>query len=118
MSYSHTLAPDEIRELLRIARATLREWVDSERIPPGKPHRAALVAPAAVVVGLTRAGVEVSGVSDRELPLYRAIQEALVAAAEQWADDLDDEATESIAIAITVTIAAGPHRFCEPPRAT
>ena len=42
------LTDDEKRELLRIARATLREHCFSGRIPPGKPHRESLVAPAAV----------------------------------------------------------------------
>ena len=52
MSYRHALADDEKRELLRIARATLREHAFSGRIPPGKPHRESLLAPAAVFVSL------------------------------------------------------------------
>ena len=56
MSYRHQLADDEKRELLRIARATLREHSFSGRIPPGKPHRESLLAPAAVFVTLHLAG--------------------------------------------------------------
>src|SRR5262245_37445169 len=52
--YAHVLADDEKRELLRIARATLREHAFSGRIPPGKPHRESLVTPAAVFVSLHR----------------------------------------------------------------
>ena len=61
MTYTHRLADDEKRELLRIARATLREHSYSGRIPPGKPHRESLLAPAAVFVTLHRADALASG---------------------------------------------------------
>ncbi len=83
MGYGHQLADDEKRELLRIARATLREHSFSGRIPPGKPHRETLLAPAAVFVSL-HAGGELRGcigTTEEEKPLYRAIQEMAVAAA-------------------------------------
>ncbi len=83
MFYAHVLADDEKRELLRIARATLREHGFSGRIPPGKPHRECLVAPAAVFVSLhqgkTLRGCIGSTEADR--PLFRAVQEMAVAAA-------------------------------------
>jgi AmmeMemoRadiSam system protein A len=81
--YAHTLADDEKRELLRIARATLREHGFSGRIPPGKPHRECLVAPAAVFVSLHR-GKQLRGCigsTEADRPLYRAVQEMAIAAA-------------------------------------
>jgi AmmeMemoRadiSam system protein A len=83
VTYAHQLADDEKRELLRIARATLREHAFSGRIPPGKPHRETLLAPAAVFVTLhhddeLRGCI---GTVDEEKPLYRAVQEMAVAAA-------------------------------------
>jgi AmmeMemoRadiSam system protein A len=101
MTYSHQLADDEKRELLRIARATLREHSFSGRIPPGKPHRESLLAPAAVFVSLhTQGGGQLRGcigTVDAEKPLYRAIQEMAVAAATKDprfaavpADEVDD----------------------------
>lgn len=103
MTYTHQLADDEKRELLRIARATLREHSFSGRIPPGKPHRESLLAPAAVFVTL-HASDELRGcigTVDEEKPLYRAIQEMAVAAATRDprfppvpADEVDDLAIE------------------------
>ncbi|MEZ4402270.1 MAG: hypothetical protein R3B06_19755 [Kofleriaceae bacterium] len=118
MGYAHDLAPDERRELLRIARATLREFIDSGRIPPGKPHRASLVAPAAVEVRLLDDGAEVAAATaaDATRPLYRAIQEAVVAAA-RAAGPLDEARGEHLTIAIAVA-GEPPQAFAEPARAT
>lgn len=100
MPYDHELTDDERAELLRIARATLREYLRSGAIPPGKPHRASLVSPAAVFVTLRDQGHGLRGcigtqVEDR--PLYRAVQEMAVAAASRdprfapvTADELDE----------------------------
>jgi AmmeMemoRadiSam system protein A len=99
VSYSHQLADDEKRELLRIARATLREHSFSGRIPPGKPHRESLLTPAAVFVTLHAAGQlrGCIGTVEPEKPLYRAVQEMAVAAATRDprfpavpADEVDD----------------------------
>jgi AmmeMemoRadiSam system protein A len=81
--YDHTLADDEKRELLRIARATLREHGYSGRIPPGKPHRECLVAPAAVFVSLhkDKALRGCIGSTEADRPIYRAVQEMAIAAA-------------------------------------
>lgn len=83
VEYDHSLADDEKRELLRIARATLREHLDTGRIPPGKPHRASLLAPAAVFVSLHRdhALRGCIGLVEARTPLYRAVQEMAVSAA-------------------------------------
>lgn len=84
MAYEHTLTAAEKRELLRIARASLREWARSGRIPPGRPHRAPLLAPASVHVALrerARPHAETRAESE-DTPLYRGVQEAVREAAE------------------------------------
>jgi AmmeMemoRadiSam system protein A len=103
VEYEHALADDEKRELLRIARATLLEFLDTGRIPPGKPHRPTLLAPAAVFVTLHRDDAlrGCIGLVEARTPLYRAVQEMAVAAAtrdprfppltEQELDDVDLE---------------------------
>jgi len=76
------LDPHERREVLRIARATLKEYLATGSLPPGAPHRAALVAPASVFVTL-RQGSALRGCvgTMADLPLYRAVQDMAVAAA-------------------------------------
>ena len=83
MSYPHVLAIDEQRELLRIARATLKEHARSGKLPPGKPHRDRLLVPAAVFVTLHRDGDlrGCIGTTSPDRPIYRAVQEMAVAAA-------------------------------------
>lgn len=83
MAYDHSLSDDEKRELLRIARATLREFLSSGRIPPGKPHKESLLQPAGAFVTLHR-GEELRGcigTTHESTPLYKTIQEMAVAAA-------------------------------------
>lgn len=122
MAYPHLLQPDERRELLRIARATLREYLDSGRIPPGKPHRASLLAPAAVVVRLHRGAdqIAVAETAIGERPLYRAIQELAVEAITTGGLDelLTDDDLIEMHIEIGVLGAAEPQIFREPPLAT
>ena len=83
MAYDHVLLDDEKRELLRIARATLKEFFASGRVPPGAPHRASMTAPAAVFVslfdkdGASRGSL---GQANETQPLYKAIQEMAIAA--------------------------------------
>ncbi|MCA9679073.1 MAG: AmmeMemoRadiSam system protein A [Kofleriaceae bacterium] len=116
MAYGHDLADDEKRELLRIARATLREYGFSGRIPPGKPHRESLLAPAAVFVSLHQ-GDELRGcigMTEEDRPLYRAIQEMAVAAATRdprfpamQAEELDD-------MTIEISVLGPPRRIKGP----
>lgn len=83
MAYGFQLEPDEKREILRIARATLSEVLRSGRVPPGKPHRRSLLAPAPTFVSLHK-GDELRGcvgIQHEDTPLYRAVQEMAVAAA-------------------------------------
>jgi AmmeMemoRadiSam system protein A len=83
MAYAHRLNDDEKEELLRIARATLREYLRTGRAPPGKPHRNSLVANAGAFVTL-HTGRQLRGCIGTLLetsPLYRTIQEMVIAAA-------------------------------------
>jgi AmmeMemoRadiSam system protein A len=83
VAYAYTLAEDEQRELLRIARATVREYLLSGRIPPGAPHRPSLTAPASVFVSFHE-GPELRGcigTTQESTPVYRAVQEMAIAAA-------------------------------------
>ncbi len=84
MRYDHVLLEEEKRELLRIARATLREFKRTGHVPPGKPHRQALCDDASVFVTLHNAAGELRGCIGSlqgNTPLYKAIQEMTIAAA-------------------------------------
>jgi uncharacterized protein len=122
VDHAHTLAPDERRELLRIARATVREYLDSGRIPPGKPHRASLLANASVQVTLYRDDALLSSAATggEERPLYRAVQEVAVEALTKGG--LDAEMTDDDLTAISIEIGVdgpdGPQVFRDPARAT
>jgi AmmeMemoRadiSam system protein A len=106
MSYEHILTDDEKTELLRIARATLREYLHTGRIPPGKPHRDCLVAEAAVFVTLHR-GEALRGCIGTQLevdPLYKSIQKMAVAAAKNDPrfDAVDEDELDDLTIEISV----------------
>jgi AmmeMemoRadiSam system protein A len=85
MGYDHVLSDDERRELLRIARATLRDYLTARRVPAGKPHPEGLLAGAGAFVTLHKAN-DLRGCigtfSDSQ-PLYRAVQEMAISAATQ-----------------------------------
>ena len=83
MPYDFVLTDDEKRELLRIARTTLREYFYSGRIPPGKPHRDSLTAHAGAFVSLHNEGKlrGCIGIPQEEKALYRTVQEMAIAAA-------------------------------------
>jgi AmmeMemoRadiSam system protein A len=83
MTYSFLLDDHEKRELLRIARASLKEFMNTGRIPPGAPHRKSMTDPAGVFVSL-HTGSELRGCIGTIVegqPLYKAIQEMAIAAA-------------------------------------
>jgi hypothetical protein len=82
MAYQHDLTEDEKRELLRIARATLKEFLLTGRIPPGAPHRKSLTDPAGVFVSLSEHGKPrgAIGTLAAERPIFKTIQEMAVAA--------------------------------------
>lgn len=84
MSYDFLLGSDEKREILRIARATVSEFLCAGRIPPGRPHRRSLLANGGAFVTLRTAGDDLRGCigsQGEDSPLYRTVQEMAVAAA-------------------------------------
>jgi uncharacterized protein len=83
MPYAFILQDDEKRELLRIARTSLKEYLLSGRVPPGAPHRKCMTEPAGCFVTLHRDHKlrGCIGKLDETAPLYKAIQEMAVAAA-------------------------------------
>jgi AmmeMemoRadiSam system protein A len=83
VAYDYRLSEEEQTELLRIARATVKEYLLSGRIPPGAPHRASLLAPAGVFVSLHDSGAlrGCIGSTQETQPIYRAVQEMAIAAA-------------------------------------
>lgn len=83
MPYEFTLDDDEQRELLRIARTTVKEHLLSGRTPPGAPHKKSLVAPAAVFVSAHEGPAlrGCIGTTQEASPIYKAVQEMAIAAA-------------------------------------
>jgi AmmeMemoRadiSam system protein A len=84
-AYPYTLTEDEQRELLRIARASVKEFLYSGRLPPGAPHRITLTTPAGTFVTLHK-GDELRGcigTIHEDLPLYKSVQEMAVAASQR-----------------------------------
>ena len=78
-----TLDDDDHRELLRIARATLREYLTTGFMPPGAPHRKSLLEPRGAFVTIYVGG-ELRGCIGRveaDTPLYLAIEQLAVSAA-------------------------------------
>jgi hypothetical protein len=78
------LEPIERKELLRVARATLREYLAIGVIPPGKPHRKSLHEPAGAFVTLKRADGSLRGcigTFEATHPMYATIQQMAVSAA-------------------------------------
>lgn len=115
MTYRFILADDEKRELLRIARATLREFLRSGRIPPGKPHRESMLAPAGAFVTLHTKGGELRGCIGHigeDKPLYKVIQEMAVAAASRDPrfSPLGPEELDDVEVEISVLGDAEPVR--------
>jgi AmmeMemoRadiSam system protein A len=80
---SEALDDRDRRELLRIARATLREHLATGYLPPGSPHRKSLLRHAGAFVTIKVAG-QLRGCMGRveaDKPLYLAVEELTVAAA-------------------------------------
>jgi AmmeMemoRadiSam system protein A len=82
-SEANGLDDNDKRELLRIARATLREYLTTGFMPPGAPHRESLLAPRGAFVTIHTGG-ELRGCIgrvDADTPLYLAVEQLAVAAA-------------------------------------
>jgi len=80
---THPLDERDRSEILRIARATLREHLTTGYLPPGAPHRPSLLQPAGAFVTLRVDGQlrGCMGRVDADKPLYLAVEELTVAAA-------------------------------------
>jgi len=106
MPYDHKLTDDEKRELLRIARSTLREFLYSGRVPPGKPHRESLVAEAGAFVTLHKDNElrGCIGTQQEDKPLFKTIQEMAVAAASRDPrfEPVGDAEMDALSIEISV----------------
>lgn len=116
MGYDHVLLDEEKRELLRIARATLREFTRTGFVPPGKPHRECLVQNASVFVTLHR-GDELRGCIGSlgdDKPLYKAIQEMTVAAATRDSRFEAVHEEELPDIRIEISVLGGRERIADP----
>ena len=112
MGYDHILSDDEKRELLRIARATIKEYLSSGRLPPGSPHKATLVQPGGVFVSL-HVGGELRGCIGTFAetdPLFRTVQQMAISAAtrDPRFDQLAPEEVPGIAIEISVLSSLTP----------
>lgn len=77
------LTDGDRKELLRIARATLREHLATGYLPPGAPHRKSLLRPTGAFVTVRVAGAlrGCMGRVEPDRPLYLAVEELTVAAA-------------------------------------
>ncbi|MCU1280544.1 MAG: hypothetical protein JWM53_4090 [bacterium] len=77
------LDENDQRELLRIARATLREYLTTGFMPPGAPHRKSLLEPRGAFVTIHTGGQlrGCIGRVDADTPLYLAVEQLAVAAA-------------------------------------
>jgi hypothetical protein len=112
MGYDHILSDDEKRELLRIARATLKEYLSSGRLPPGSPHKATLVAPGGVFVSLHVSGElrGCIGTFAETDPLFRTVQQMAISAAtrDPRFDQVAPEELAGIEIEISVLSSLSP----------
>jgi AmmeMemoRadiSam system protein A len=116
MSYQHVLDDDEKRELLRIARATLREHLASGRVPPGKPHKKTLLDHAAAFVTIHRGG-ELRGCIGNlraDTPLYKTVQEMAVAAASRDSRFSPVTADEMPDLVFEISVLGANHRVRGP----
>ncbi len=108
------LSDADKRELLRIARVTLREFLLSGSIPPGKPHKQNLLESASGLVALRSA--RVNGQSPRVeppgKPLYLLVQEMVVAAA-RAGEPRPVELADLDQLDIEVCLEPGPVIFAE-----
>jgi hypothetical protein len=84
MAYAHRLDDDERRELLSIARETLRQFTVSGSVPPGAPDKDSLLGRAGAFVTLrSREGAlrGCIGTQEETTPLYQTVQQMAIAAA-------------------------------------
>jgi uncharacterized protein len=116
MAYEHVLTVDEQKELLRIARTTIKEYTMSGRIPPGAPHKKSLIEPAGVFVSLHEGEVlrGCIGTTHETSPLYKAVQEMAVAAASRDPRYRPVRADELPNLAIEVSVLGARSEMASP----
>jgi len=100
----------EQKELLRIARATLREWLSTGYLPPGAPHRKSLLEQRGAAVTLSALGLPRGQATalDGDRPLYLAIEELAVQAASRDPRCEPLRAEELADVLITVHVLSAP----------
>ncbi len=123
------LEPIERKELLRIARSTLREYLAMGMIPPGAPHRQSLKQLAGSFVTLkTKPEGHLRGcigTFSADTPLHKCVQQMAVSAASRDPrfSAVQEDELEQLAIEISVlsprqrvddpeTIEVGKHGVC------
>ncbi len=107
------LEPIERKELLRVARATLREYLAIGVIPPGKPHRKRLHEPAGAFVTLKGADGSLRGcigTFEATHPMYATIQQMAVSAAtrDPRFPAVNEQELEALEVEISVLSARRP----------
>ncbi len=109
---THPLDERDRSEILRIARATLREHLTTGYLPPGAPHRPSLLQPAGAFVTLRVDGQlrGCMGRVDADKPLYLAVEELTVAAAtrDPRFDPLRLEEIKQTRISVSILSAVEP----------
>jgi AmmeMemoRadiSam system protein A len=110
------LTESDHKELLRIARTTLIEYLDEGRIPPGSPHRASLLAPGAAFVTLLKDGDLRGCIGTQRVarPLYQTVQEMAVSAATRDPRFPPLTSSELPAVRIEISVLSAPQRFQRP----
>lgn len=103
------------RELLRIARIALKEWLRIGRLPPGAPHRVSLLSEAGAFVSLHVDGTlrGCVGKTDPETPLYRTVSELAINAATRDARFATLQREEVPRARITISILAPRERVTD-----
>jgi AmmeMemoRadiSam system protein A len=100
------------RELLRIARATLREHLATGYLPPGSPHRKSLLRPcgAFVTVKVNGALRGCMGRVEADKPLYLAVEELTVAASSRDPrfEPIRQEEMKDVRLTVSVLSASEP----------
>jgi AmmeMemoRadiSam system protein A len=112
------LEPIERKELLRIARSTLREYLALGMIPPGAPHRESLKQPAGSFVtlktlpeGHLRGCI---GTFSADTPLHKCVQQMAVSAATRDPRFSAVEPDELAHLSIEISVLSPRQRIDDP----
>ncbi len=116
MSAPGELTENDCRELLRIARISLEEWLHAGRAPTGSPHRPSLLERRSVFVTIEVAGKlrGCIGRIDPETPLYRTVTDLTVSAATADARFPPVRVDETPQARIEISLLSVPERIAAP----